>query len=561
MKSRSLRITVFTLALSLMLGMTGIVPVRATTAADETVTATAPAETISATEAPETPAEPEEVPAETEPEVQEAKDISTGNLVTDKKYIKSLVGLFNDTHSTGGWTTDAGAYMTIEYANGLGAIYTIFDASYKPYTVTNNDTGVTKTVNEYGFINHCVNLVDLFGTAPTSVTVAFPEEKTVIMKEVYVFTPGRLPDFVQQWEPPAEGKADLCLFSTHGDDEQLFFAGVLPYYAGELGYNVQVIYFTDHHNQNVARVHEMLNGLWAVGVRHYPVFGEHDDFFSQNQMAQAYSIYESRGWTREEMLGWVVENLRRFKPMVAVGHDLEGEYGHSMHMIYADLLTEAVSISADASYYSESADTYGVWDTPKTYLHLYEENEIIMDWDQPLEKWDGMTAFEVTRDIGYPCHVSQYQDFAWYHVAFDKAIDCPKYNPCYYGLYRTTVGLDVEKKDFFENVITHAEQDLIDEQARLEEERLEAERLAAEQAAAEEQARLDEEARLEAERLAAEEAERIAQEEEAARLEEEARLAQEAAEEQVKLITVICVFLFLVAMLVLLVVLRKKMRN
>jgi LmbE family N-acetylglucosaminyl deacetylase len=45
-----------------------------------------------------------------------------------------------------------------------------------------------------------------------------------------------------------EGGADLVLFSAHGDDEHLFFAGLLPTYAEERGYRVQVVYLTDHRN-------------------------------------------------------------------------------------------------------------------------------------------------------------------------------------------------------------------------------------------------------------------------------------------------------------------------
>ena len=34
--------------------------------------------------------------------------------------------------------------------------------------------------------------------------------------------------------------ADMLLLPTHADDEHLWFGGTMPYYAGELGYKVQV---------------------------------------------------------------------------------------------------------------------------------------------------------------------------------------------------------------------------------------------------------------------------------------------------------------------------------
>ena len=456
-----------------------------------------------------------------------------------------------------GEKTAGNASITFEHEAGIGSVYLIFNRPYGEYTVTDNGTGNVCTVGQYGYCHEFIDLTALFGSAPSSVTLSF-ENGSVYLFEIDVFTEGEVPDTVQKWNPPADGKADLVLLSTHGDDDQLFFAGVLPYYAREKGYTVQVVYFTDHADEP-ERMHEMLNGLWAVGVNIYPVFGEHPDFFKRN-MDDAYVALENLGYPREDLMSFVVENIRRFQPLVVVGHDINGEYGHALHKIYTDLLMEALDLSSDASQFPESAETYGTWDVPKTYLHLYEENQIIMDWDQPLESFGGMTAFEVTRDLGYPCHKSQYQDFAWYLVYYDTAAECPKYNPCYYGLFRTTVGDDVEKKDFFENLTSHAEMDRIEQEQQLEAERLAAEeeaRRQAEEAArkAEEEARLAEEQRLkeEAEQKAAEEA-RLAEE---ARIAEEQRLAKQA---QTKLTICIAVEAVLIILLILLLILRFRRR-
>ncbi|MBQ9149182.1 MAG: PIG-L family deacetylase [Oscillospiraceae bacterium] len=418
-----------------------------------------------------------------------AADISGKEIVTASEGFDAIDSLFDGKLLAGKKTADT-ASLTLESAEGIGSLYFIFGAEYGAYTVTDNATGESRTLGENRFLHEFVDLTVLFGTAPKSVTVSFTNGAADIY-ELYIFTPGQVPDFVQKWEAPADGKTDLVLFSTHGDDEQLFFAGVLPYYAGELGYQVQVVYFTDHRKDTNVRIHEMLDGLWTVGVTAYPVFGEHDDFLRWNSLAGTYAEYLKRGYTRDELLGFVVEQVRRFKPLVAVGHDLKGEYSHGMHMVYADLLTEAVRIASDPAYFPELAEQYGVWDTPKTYLHLYEENPIVMDWDRPLEAFDGMTAYQVSRDLGFACHKSQRPNFSWYFHGADTAAKVKEYNPCYFGLYRSTVGEDVQKNDFFENVTTYAEQD------RQEAERLKAEeeaRLAAEAAAREEAERASEEA-------------------------------------------------------------------
>lgn len=415
----------------------------------------------------------------------EAEDISGKKLVTDYSGFSSPNRLF-DGSLINTLEMKAGASFTLTHEEGIGSLYILFALEYGEYTVTDEDTGESHIFGTDGYLHEFLNLEEVFGHAPRSVTVAFEESRAQI-NELYVFTSGEVPDFVQKWAPPAEGEADLVLFSTHGDDEQLFFTGLLPYYSAELGYNVQVVYLTDHRNMTNRRVTEMLNGLWAVGVRNYPVFGGFGDYYSES-LAEAYMRYRNKGITDEELLGFVVENIRRFRPKVAVGHDLRGEYGHGMHMLYADFLCQAVEIAGDPERFPELAEKYGVWDVPKTYLHLYPENAIWMDWDVPLESFDGMTAFEVTKELGFPCHVSQQSYYSWYFSGISAAADIPKYSPCEFGLYRSTVGEDVQKNDFFENVATHAEDALLEARCQAAEEA----RLAAE---AEEKRRAEEAAR------------------------------------------------------------------
>lgn len=422
---------------------------------------------------------------------EEAKNLSGVELVAESRGFGGLDFLFDGEASYGKASAEE-AGLTLKHPEGIGSIYLIFDLEYGPYTVTNGDTGEIKQWGEQGFAHDFLDLEALFGAAPGSVTLDFPNGR-VCLCELYVFSPGEVPDFVQQWEPPKQGQTDLALFSTHGDDEQIFFAGLLPYYAGELGYQVQVIYLTDHRNMTRVRVHEMLNGLWNVGITSYPVFGRFDDFLTYDR-EEAYRIFERLGYSGETLLSFVVEQLRRFRPLVAVGHDFAGEYGHGQHMVYADLLSKAVELSADISAFPESAEQHGLWEVPKTYFHLYREGAITLDWDLPLERFGGLTAFEVTKERGFPCHeTQQYPVFRRQLYSFPNAAAVDKYNPCAYGLYRSTVGEDVEKDDFFENLVTYGQQ-----------RRMEQERLAREQ----ERVRIDRirerrrEARLEGRRLA-----------------------------------------------------------
>jgi len=307
-----------------------------------------------------------------------------------------------------------------------------------------------------------VDLTACFGAPPKSITISF-DNGPAQFHELQVYTEGEVPDSVQKWEHPEEGKIDLILFSTHSDDDQLFFAGLLPYYGVERGYEALVVYLTDHNNTAPGRRHEVLNGLWAVGIRNYPVLGSYPDFGDARDLAEGFRKYEARGYSREHMTGFVVEQLRRFKPYVAVGHDFNGEYGHAQHKVYAQLVADAVAVSNDPAQYPESAEAYGTWDVPKTYIHLYKENPIVMDWDQPMEHFDGMTPFEVTKKLGFSMHNSQQKGWGWYFDGMKTAAQIKKYSPCKYGLYRTTVGEDAEKNDMFEHLTCHTELARIEE--------------------------------------------------------------------------------------------------
>jgi LmbE family N-acetylglucosaminyl deacetylase len=190
-----------------------------------------------------------------------------------------------------------------------------------------------------------------------------------------------------------------------------------------------------------ARMHEALNGLWTVGVPNYPVVGPFDDkVASKDSLAAATEVYG-----HDAVLAFQVETLRRFKPLVVVGHDLKGEYGHGAHRLNALTLTEALELSGDAGSYPQSVAAYGLWDVPKAYLHLYAKNKIVMDWTVPLDSFAGRTAFDMAVE-GYDKHVSQHR-YAFAVKLGGTWEDCRKF-----GLYRSTVGLDIEKNDLFENL-------------------------------------------------------------------------------------------------------------
>lgn len=456
--------------------------------------------------------------------------------------------------STYSGTTGA-ATVTVSRGGGIGALYIEFDRTPQAWTLTDPQSGKSAACGQNAFLHEFVDIAALWDGLPETLTLSF-EEGTAIA-EIYVFSPGEVPDWVQKWQPPCE-TADLLLVSSHSDDEQLFFAGVLPYYAVERGLSVQVAYVVQHfqvYNEwNHQRPHEQLDGLWTVGVRNYPVMSEFPDLYSESKdravaLARAVSVYESAGYSYDDFVSYFTWCIRRFKPLVVVSHDLNGEYGHGTHVLCAAALTDAISCAADEARYPDSAAAYGPWTVEKTYLHLYPENQIVMDFDTPLDSLGGKTAFEATQE-GFACHKSQH--WTWFYKwiygtdadPIRKAADIKSYSPCSYGLYDSQVGPDTAGGDFFENVVTYAQR----AQAALEEEGA---RLRAEEEAAR--------ARAEAERMQAE-AERAQAEEEQARA--EAEIAAEHAKAVVRgALTTVLIAAVICVILVIFFILRRGRRS
>lgn len=288
------------------------------------------------------------------------------------------------------------------------------------------------------------------GTGQAVITLS-QNEKICYIK---AYSEGELPDDVQVWKPECD-KADIMLFSTHADDEILFFGGVLAEYAGERKLNVQIVYFSNYFGGTVIREHEKLDGLWASGVRSYPVNGDFPDQYADN-LEEAVKIY---GY--DEALSFIVEQIRRFRPQVCIAQDTNGEYGHGTHMLTSAVMQEAVNISMQPDSFPESAAQYGVWDVPKTYIHLYGENKISLDCRKPLEAFNGQTALEVAEQA-YKKHVSQ--QWCWFYVS-----DTYQYSIADFGLYRTTVGADAGN-DMMENLVSYEQQQRIADEKKAEEE-------------------------------------------------------------------------------------------
>ena len=261
------------------------------------------------------------------------------------------------------------------------------------------------------------------------------------ISEITIMTPGELPEDFQIWRK-APDKVDMLLIATHPDDEVLWFGGLLPTYAGERGKDVLVA--CGAHNTYYRRL-ELCDCLWACGVTIYPHFMHYGDV----TYADSLKIYEAWGG-RDKVRSDLVALYRQYRPDVLALQAANGESGHAAHRVLSQAARDAVELAALETEYPKSAEAYGAWDVPKVYVHLWEENQITMDWHVPLERFGGLDGMEVAA-IGFDKHVSQ-RDKEQYSIHDGGGTDCSLF-----GLFHTTVGADVEKNDMFEHIPARSE--------------------------------------------------------------------------------------------------------
>ena len=339
------------------------------------------------------------------------------------------------------------ANSTIEINNGIQikSLYIMYEL--KGYKGTLEYNNKTIEIGNNNFIHEYIDIPE----ASNSIKIRYDEN--AIITDIYVFSKGKTPNYVQKWKVN-NNKTDLLLFSTHSDDEHLMFAGLIPTYIAR-GYNVEVAYMTNHINNNQSRYHELLNGLWVAGVTNYPELGPFPDQHSRD-LNKAIKKLEIINIKQDDIINWQVETIRKYKPSVVVGHAENGEYGHGQHRLNSKCLEQAVVKAEDPEY---STNNYNKpWKINKTYIHLYDKNRIEINIDTPLDYYNGLTALQVSQ-LAIKEHKSQIKSgwvYKWlcgpngYEIT--KSTQITKYFPNQFGLFRTNVGKDIKKDDIFENI-------------------------------------------------------------------------------------------------------------
>ena len=71
---------------------------------------------------------------------------------------------------------------------------------------------------------------------------------------------------------------------------------------------------------------------------------------------------------QRKKLKFQVDQIRKYRPYVVVGHDEKGEYSHGQHILNTHLLKDAILKANDSLF--ETDNNYEPWEISKLYLHL-----------------------------------------------------------------------------------------------------------------------------------------------------------------------------------------------
>ena len=345
--------------------------------------------------------------------------------------------------------------VTITSEQPIAGVYLKFHSKPSAWIVKAGD--VESEHGQDGFLHEYVEI-----EPSTGIELVFP--RAADLSGLGLYTEGTLPASVQVWDKPVEDGADLMLLATQAGDEHTYMGGVLPL-AIDAGARCQVVYFCGHDDDPI-RMHETLDGLWAIGMKNYPVFGVFP-LLAADSLEELKAKYGEQGFDEDAFIDRQVENIRRFCPQVLMIPDAAGEGGELASAINSVTAQKAVVLAADDTVYPMSLTTYGTWDTPKTYVHLGEDGAITLDLDAPLAAYGGRSAYEMAC-VGFERHESIHWTtrYEWLfgvdQVTVKKDPDAPRYakateieeyNPAKWGLWRSTVGADgAQKADLFDNV-------------------------------------------------------------------------------------------------------------
>ena len=269
----------------------------------------------------------------------EAKEIKTGITFSGNGKSEDFPYMQDDNFKTYYPLKEKKGWLEVHSEQPVYGIYLMqFEKNTVPLSYdlqTEDGNGGWKTVASGGeYLVHWHPLeepVTVFRISATS-------RERIRVAELRLYGDGDKPREVQDWK--TVGKSDMMLLTGHPDDEILWFAGLLPTYAGQRGLNVQLAVMAPTGGE---RKLELLHAIWHCGVTAYPEFIGLVDKNGKTVESQ-YAAWKGKN----RVLRLVTEVIRKHQPEVMVTHGENGEYGHGAHRTACAAAKECVKLAAKA---------------------------------------------------------------------------------------------------------------------------------------------------------------------------------------------------------------------
>lgn len=260
-------------------------------------------------------------------------------------------------------TLTGDSVISLKCGTPVSQLYLVWDKPPNMWDLTAKD--LSATYGKYGFIHEYIALDE----PQSELTLKFHGSENILC-DLYAFAEGDVPDWVEQWQP-AHDNADMLLLPAHAGDEAYYLGGgKLQLYAASLGKKLQLVYMTNQWLEP-KRMHELISGLYADGIRAYPVISDFPDTISPF-FDDIVDVYDE-----DAFIAFNVEQIRRFKPQVVLG---SGEFNDGIRRLCCETLLVAAELSGDELEYRESALGYGAFETSKLYLLSSSEEQTSADW-------------------------------------------------------------------------------------------------------------------------------------------------------------------------------------
>lgn len=335
--------------------------------------------------------------------------------------------------------------ITVSSSHQIGGIYLLWDRMPRKWELQakesdNSWTKVNGNAQEVYLIQY-IRVPEQYKSYKNFRLLMTPASTSsaVNIAEIDIYTPGEPPYFAPEWQPLE--RVDLLTIVSHPDDEDLYMGVPPPTYTDQ-GYDCATVYMTYGDNSSSIRRYEALESAWSLGNKCYPTRGNFKDIKRTTKEEMM------KYWPLDDTIGFIVEQIRKYKPSVIVTHDINGEYGHGAHKLTMYATSLAYKYAGDPNRYPSSAEKYGTWQAGKLYIHLYGSNKLnTMSLTTKLNSFGGRTVLKVVDDA-YVRHDSQLPGRS---LPVDGAYDMRKF-----GLYDTNLGQDSSHDSMFENVSNQA---------------------------------------------------------------------------------------------------------